>query len=340
MPTLLTTMSGPAFKLMPLAQAAALTFGILAAAVAADGQPAKVPRIGWLSPVSSGAGSGQIEAFRRGLRAAGRVEGRNLVVEYRWADGRFDRLPALATDLVGRGVDVILAHSTPAILAAAHATRTIPIVMVAVADPVVASGLVKSLARPGGNVTGLSILAPELAAKRLALLKEVVPNVSQVAVIWNPASPGATALMKETQLAAESLGLTLQLIRARDPAQYDAAFGAISPRSGALLVLPDSSFLAHRARLADLALKRRVPAMYWEREHVEAGGLMSYSVSVPDLFRRAAHYVDRILKGAKPAGLPVERPTKFELVINLRTARALDLRIPPSVLARADQLIR
>lgn len=312
----------------------------VAPAPSALAQPAKVPKIGFLSIGSATAAAApRTEAFRQGLRELGWLEGQSILIEYRWAEGKYERVPELAAELVRLGVDVVVAVGTPAALAAKQATQMIPIVMVTVGDPV-ASGLVASLARPGGNVTGLSILAPELSAKSLSLLREVVPRVTQVAVIWNPANPASVLQLKEVEAAAKSMGLRLQLLEARGPGDFDAAFAAISPASGALFVLPEGIFVTHRARLADLALKSRRPAMYWVRENVEAGGLMAYSVNLQDHYRRAAAVVDRILRGAKPADLPVEQPTKFELVINLKTAKALGLKIPQSVLVRADELIQ
>jgi len=268
------------------------------------------------------------------------VEGQNIAIEYRWAEGRFERLPDLAAELVRLKVDVIVSVVTQASLAAKNATRTIPIVMVAAGDPL-GSGLVASLARPGGNVTGPSSMYAELAGKQLELLKETVPKVSRVAVLWNPANAVWQAqMLRATEVAARALGLQLQLLEARGPDELEGAFAAMTrERASALLVQVDVIFALHARRLADLAAKRHLPAMYGSREHVEAGGLMSYAPNIPDLFRRAATYVDKILKGAKPADLPVEQPTRFELIINLKTAKALGLTIPPSLLVRADQVI-
>jgi putative ABC transport system substrate-binding protein len=323
---------------------------LLAAPLAADAQQAgKVYRIGFLSPSSrsdperlaSPFGERGLAAFRQGLRDLGYVEGQNLTIEYRWAEGRFERLPDLAAELVRLKVDVIVSVVTQASLAAKNATRTIPIVLVAAGDPL-GSGLVANLARPGGNVTGPSSMYGDLAGKQLELLKESVPKVSRVAVLWNPANAVWQAqMLRQTEIAARALGLQVQLLEARGPDELEGAFAAMTrERASALLVQVDVIFALHARRIADLAAKRRVPAMYGSREHVEAGGLMSYAPNVPDLFRRAATYVDKILKGAKPADLPVEQPTKFELVINLKTAKTLGLTIPPSLLGRADEVIQ
>jgi putative ABC transport system substrate-binding protein len=303
-------------------------------------QVAKVPRIGWLG-ANLAAAPHLHEAFRQGLRELGYVEGRNLVIEYRDAEGKYDRLPALAAELVALKVDVIVAPTTPAALAAKQATRTLPIVFVA-ADPV-GSGLVTSLARPGGNVTGLSSLAPELVGKCLEQLTQAVPGVSRVAVLWQPGAFGERMekdMLKAADVAARALGARLQFVEARGPENFDRAFSNMTrARAGALTVLPSTMFVIERRRLVDLAAKNRLPALYSAREFVDAGGLMAYGANFADSYRRAAAYVDKILKGAKPGDLPVEQPTKFELVINLKTAKALGLTIPQSVLGRADQLI-
>ena len=315
--------------------AVALALGLLAAPLAAEAQQAaKVARIGYLA-TNLAASPHLREAFRQGLRDLGYVEGRNVVIEYRDAEGKLERLPALAAELVALKVDVIVAAGTPAALAAKQATRTLPIVFAAAADPVT-SGLVTSLARPGGNVTGLSSLAPELVGKRLELLKQAVPGVSRVAVLWQPGALGERTekdMLKGAEVAARALGVRLQFVEARGPADFDRAFSDMTrARAGALTVLPSTMFFSERRRLVDLAAKNRLPAVYPLREFVDAGGLMSYGPNLADLFRRAATYVDKILKGAKPADLPVEQPTKFELVINLKTAKALGLTIPPSLL--------
>jgi len=314
---------------------------LLAAPLAAEAQPvAKVPRIGYLA-LNPTANPHLHEAFRQGLRDLGYVEGRNVVIESRDAEGKPERLPALAAELVALKVDVLVAQPTVAALAAKQATRTLPIVF-PVADPV-SSGLVTSLARPGGNLTGLSILAPEMVGKGLELLKQAVPGVSRVAVLWDPgAFPERTAkdMRKEVEVAARALGVRLQFIEARGPDDFDRAFSEMTrARAGALTVLGGSMLFSERKRLVDLAAKNRLPAVYPWREGVDAGGLMAYGPNVADLFRRAATYVDKILKGAKPGDLPIEQPTKFELVINLKTAKALGLTIPRSLLQRADQVI-
>ena len=315
---------------------------LLAAPLAAEAQQAaKVPRIGYLT-TSLGVSPQRPEAFRQGLRDLGYVEGRNLVIEYRDAEGKVDRLPALAAELVALKVDVIVTGaSTLAARVAKEATRTIPIVFAA-GDPV-GSGLVTSLARPGGNVTGLSAFAPELVGKRLELLKQAVPGVSRVAVLWQPGAFGERTekdTLKRAEVAARDLGVPLQFVEARGPADFDRAFSDMTrARAGALTVLASNMFNSERRRLVDLAAEKRLPAVYSARELVDAGGLMSYGANLAELNRRAATYVDRILKGAKPADLPVEQPTKFELIINLKTAKALGLTIPPSLLLRADQVI-
>ena len=308
---------------------------------AAAQQAVKVHRIGLLAGTLV-VGTRTVEAFRQGLRDLGYVEGRNLVIEYRDAEGKLERLPALAAELVALKVDLIVAPSTPAVLAARQATGTIPIVFIGAADAVT-SKLVTSLARPGGNVTGLSNVASELVGKRLEQLKQTVPGVSRVAVLWQPGELDERAekdYLKAAEVAARALGVRLQFVAARGPEDFDRAFSEMTTaRAGALMVLPFSMFRNERRRLLDLAAKNRLPAMYPEREYVDAGGLMAYGANLADLFRRAATYVDKILKGAKPGDLPVEQPTKFELVINLKTANALGITIPQSVLLRADKVI-
>ncbi len=304
-------------------------------------QTGKIPRVGWLSPGSAASDETFLASFRDGLRELGWVAGRNIALEPRWAEGRFERLPDLAVELVQLKVDVIVASVTQASLAAQRATSTIPVVMVGVGDPL-GSGLVASLARPGGNITGPSSMLAEASAKQLALLKETVPNASPVAVLWNPANPvWQAAALGQTEAAARALGLRLQLLEARGPDEFEAAFAAMTrERAGALFVPADIIFVRHTQVMADLAAKHHLPAMFGFREHVEAGGLMSYAASFPVMFHRAATFVDRILKGANPGDLPVEQPTKFELVINLRTAKALDIAIPQSVLQLADEVLR
>ena len=318
-----------------------IAVGIVAAPLAAQAQPAgKGHRIGLLAIGSSTAASPAIEAFRQGLRELGWVEGQNIVIEYRYAEGRFDRLPDLAAGLVRLKVDIIVASATPAATAAKNATATIPIVMASVGNPV-EMGLIASLARPGGNVTGLSYsVGQEIFGKQLELLKEIVPKVRRVAILSNPANPFHALAIRDVKVAARSLGVQLQLLEARGPNEFDGAFAAMAKeRVGALLVVADATFNSYRTRLVDLEARSRRPAAYGSREMVQAGGLMSYGPSLPDLFRRSATYVDKILKGTKPADLPVEQPTKFELVINLKTAKALGLTIPPSLLLQADQIV-
>jgi putative ABC transport system substrate-binding protein len=317
--------------------------GLLTAPLVAEAQQAaKIARIGYLAS-NLAANPHLAEAFRQGLRDLGYVEGRNIVIEYRSAEGKPERFPALAAELVALKVDVIvLAGGTLAALAAKQATRTIPIVFPAAADAVT-SGLVTSLARPGGNVTGLSFLGPEIIGKRLEQLKQAVPGVSRVAVLWQPGALGERTdkdILKEAEVAALALGVRPQFVEARGPGDFDRAFSDMTKaRAGALTVWSTPMFLSERRRLVDLAVKNRLPAVYPWREFVDAGGLMSYGPNQADMFRRAATYVDKILKGAKPGDLPVEQPTKFELVLNLKTAKALGLTIPQSVLGRADQVI-
>ncbi len=323
--------------------ALALALGFLCAPLSAETQqPTKVHRIGYLGNVPPTAPDAErvINAFRQGLRDLGYVEGQNLVIEWRFAEGKHERYPALAADLVRLKVALIVAGVTPAAVAAKDAAGTTPIVMISAADPV-ALGLVASLPRPGGNVTGLSGVLLDLSAKQLQLLKEAVPRVTRVAVLWNPGNPAHPPVLKETEAAARTLRVQLQVVEARGPDAFAGAFAAITrEHAGALLVLSDPMFFFHREQLAELAAKNRLPSMYAYREAVDAGGLMSYAASLADLFRRAATYVDKILKGAKPADLPVEQPTKFELVVNLKTAKALGLTIPQSVLIRADEVIQ
>ena len=314
---------------------------MLAAPIVIGAQPAgEVRRLGYLSNTSLAGSAHLLEAFRQGLRDLGWVEGQNIVIEYRWAEGRSDRLPGLADELVRLKVEVIAAPATPAALAAKNATKAIPIVLVSAADPV-RIGLISSLARPGGNVTGASFdVGLEIFAKQLELLKETLPKVRQVAVLSNSGNPAQEVAVANVKVAARALRLQLQLLPVSGPNEFDTAFGAMKNKhADAVLVLGDAMFNLHRAQLADLAAKNRVPSMYSFRDAVEAGGLMSYGPSLPDIFRRAATFVDKILKGAKPADLPVEQPTKFELVINMKTAKALDLAIPQSLLLRADQAL-
>jgi putative ABC transport system substrate-binding protein len=317
---------------------------ILAAPCGALAQPpAKVYRLGYLSMGSTGSSYLRpLDAFRQGLLELGWVEGKNIVIEYRWAEGRTDQLPRLAEELVRLKVDVIAAGPTPAAIAARNATRTIPIVGMSLVEPV-AVGLIQSLSRPGGNVTGTTYgVDTGIFGKQLELLREVAPKVQRVAVLTNPGnSPSQPLILDGIKTAARSLGLQLQMLEARQPGEFDAAFAAMSThRAGAVLLPGDPMHFLHREQLANLAVKSRLPSMSTQWQWVEAGGLLSYGPSLPDVYKRAATYVDKILKGAKPADLPVEQPTKFELVVNLKTARALGLVIPPSVLARADEVIR
>ena len=303
--------------------------------------PPHVHRLGALSGQGTTPGRGPfVEAFLEGMRALGYVEGQHFVLEYRAAAGHYERLPALAAELVQLQPEVIVTQGTPAALAAKDATTTIPIVMVGVGDPV-ASGLVASLARPGGNLTGLSVVVPELVGKQLEFLTDVLPTVSRVAVLWNPTNPGLAIQMRVAEAAAQRLGVQLYRVEARSPEALDSAFAAMtSAHAGALLVLVDNIFFEHRSRLAALAAISHLPTMHQDRAFVEAGGLISYAASPPDGWRHGATYVDKILKGAKPADLPVEQPTKFELVINLKTAKALGITMPPSLLLLADEVIQ
>jgi len=320
-----------------------LAGSLLATPLAAEAQQAaKVARIGFL--VTNLAASPRwTEAFHQGLRDLGYIEGRNVVIETRDAEGKPERFPALAAELVALKVDVIVAPPTAAAVAAKQATKTIPIVFAAAADPV-ASGLVTNLARPGGNVTGLSILASDLVGKSLEQLTQAVPGVSRIVVLWQPGSLGERTekeMLKGADVAGRALGVRLQIVEARGPADFDRAFSEMTrARAGALTVLGSPMLNSERTRLVDLAAKNRLPAVYPWREFVDTGGLMSYGANLADNYRRAAIYVDKILKGTKPGDLPVEQPTKFELVINLKTAKALGLTIPPSLLGRADEIIQ
>jgi putative tryptophan/tyrosine transport system substrate-binding protein len=303
-------------------------------------QPKNVPRIGILFVGSSSFYAAWIDVFRQGLKELGYIEGRNITIDYRYAEGKADRLPSLAAELVGLKVDVIVSSSTPSVLAVKKATSTIPIVFVSISDPV-ASGLVDSLARPGGNSTGLTIVAVELGGKRLELLKEAVPKVTRVAFLWESANPAQAPQWREAQAAAQALRLQLQSLEVRSSNDFDSAFeAALRERAQALVTTPAASFNTHLKRIVEFAAKNRLPAMYANPQFVEAGGLMSYAPDYNAQYRRAATYVDKILKGAKPADLPVEQPTKFEFVVNLKTAKQIGLTIPPNVLVRADKVIR
>jgi putative ABC transport system substrate-binding protein len=320
-----------------------LAFLLCAPPIAADAQEArKAPRIGWLGLASADSPRTQyyVGIFRQGLREHGWMEGQNVTIEYRFAEGRPERFASLAAELVRLRVDVLVtASGEVAVRALQRATSEIPIVMAIVAAPV-ETGLVASLARPGGNITGLSIQAAEMGGKRLALLKEAVPRAARVAVLWNAAYPGKDVELKNTQTAAAALGVMLHAVAVRGPDDFDRAFAAIAKeRPDALLTFSDTLTLNHQRRIVDFALRHRLPLVSESREFAEAGGLMTYGASLSALFRRAAYYVDRILKGTKPADLPVERPTKFELVINLKTAKALGVAIPHSLLIAADQVL-
>jgi putative ABC transport system substrate-binding protein len=323
-----------------------LTFSafLFALCVSAEAQqPAKIPRIGYISGTGDPSNPGPyVEALRQGLRDLGYVEGKNIVIEYRGAEAKLDRIPSLVAELVQLKVDVLVLPILPAILAARQANKTIPIVMVTNVDPV-AAGFIDSLARPGRNVTGLTRLTRELSGKRLELLKEVVPRITRVGVLWDAANaPGLATAFKDHEAAARALKIQLQSLEVRgsnpdlEGAFRDAAKGRVS----ALIVARTTVLVRYQKKIADLAIKNRMPSMSEGRDFVEAGGLMSYSANDAESFRRAAYYVDKILKGAKPADLPVEQPTKFELVINLKTAKQIGLTIPPLVLMRADKVIK
>jgi putative ABC transport system substrate-binding protein len=302
---------------------------------AAAQQPGKSPRVGVLVPGTKSAFALRVGAFRQGLRELGYVEGQNIVVEYRYGDGSMDRLFDLASDLIRAKADVIVTASAPGVLAAKKASGTIPIIFAGITDPI-ASGVVANFARPGGNVTGLTNLSSELDGKRLELLKETLPKVSRVAYLWNPNSPKT-----QMQAAAQTLRLQLQTLEVPAADDFDNAFGAaLRERAQALISSPSPVFITHHKRIVDFAVRNKIPAIYPSTDFVESGGLMAYAHSSVDNWRRAAIYVDKILKGAKPADLPVEQPTKFELVINLKTAKQIGVTIPPNVLARADRVIK
>ena len=319
-----------------------LTTALLSIAPFAEAQqPKKVPRIGFLWGSTPDAEKNRLAAFQQGLRDLGYVEGKNILVEYRYAEGKLDRSPSLVAELVQLKVDVIVVTFLPGTRAAKEATKTIPIVIVSFVDPV-AAGLVDSLARPGGNITGLATLARDLSGKRLELLKEVVPKISRVGVLWDANAPGPAIAFKEYETAARTLKLQLQSLEVRGPTpDLEGAFQAAAKgRANALIVISNPVLRRYLKQITELASKNQLPSMHEAGSLVEAGGLMSYSAIDADLFRRAATYVDKILKGTKPAELPVQQPTKFELIINLKTAKALGLTIPPNVLARADKVIK
>jgi len=314
---------------------------LLAVAIMVEAQqPTKVPRIGFLTATSSSTISDRSEAFRQGLRELGYMEGKSIIIEWRYAEGKLDRLPALAAELVRLKVDVIVTGGVGGTRVANEATNTIPIVMAQDPDPV-ANGFVVSLAHPGGNITGLSMLAPEISGKQLELLKEVLPKVSRVAILGTSTSPSTAQTLRELELAAGAFALQLQYLDVRGPKDIEAAFrAATKERADAVLTLGGPVIASQWAQIVDGAVKSRLPVISRSLPYVEAGGLMAYGVSNTDLSRRAATYVDKILKGAKAADLPVEQPKKFELVINLKTAKQIGLPIPPSVLARADRVIK
>ena len=308
--------------------------------LAAAQQAKKVPRIGYLSGTSPSVNSARVEAFRQGLHELGYVEGKNIIVEWRYAGGKLDRLPALAAELVRLKVDVIVASAPPPTRSAKQVTATIPIVMSYDDDPV-GNGFVASLAHPGGNITGLATLAPELSGKQLELLREIVPKLSRVAVLGNATRPGSPQALREINLAADAFGIQLQYLEIQSPKDIEIAFRAASKEhADAVLVMQTPVLISQRRQVADLAVKTRLPTIYGRPEYVEDGGLMSYATSFTDLSRRAATYVDKILKGTKPADLPVEQPTKFEFIINLKAANQIGLTIPPNVLVRADKVIK
>jgi putative ABC transport system substrate-binding protein len=303
-------------------------------------QPARIHRIGILSPVSGSVFPARVEAFRQRLRELGYVEGKNIVIEYRYADGKPERLPDLAAELVRLKVDVIVTTGVQPVLAAKKASATIPIVFAASSDPV-GAGLVSSLARPSGNITGLSLMAPDLGGKRLELLKQVFPKVARVAFLWQSSGTRGDQELTDMEAAAKALGLKLLSLPVRSLEDFEGAF-ARAKRDGAqaLIANPGALIITQQRQVLDFAAKNRLPAMYPSSEFVEAGGLMSYAPSYTDLYRRAADFVDKILKGAKPADIPVEQPTKFELIINLKAAKQIGVEIPSSVLARSDRVIR
>ena len=318
----------------------ALVLVLLGVPRSTEAQPAeKLWRVGYLSSSAAERERARFTAFQQGLRELGYLEGKRILIEQRYAEGKFERLPELAAELARLKVDVFVVAGAPAANEAKKTTSVTPIVVIAVADPV-GLGLVASLARPGGNITGLSDFNTGVVAKRLELLREVVPSVSRVAVLLNPTNPSNPPQLKLTQAAAAAMAVTLLAFEAKGADEIDRAFAAIkTERPGALIIIGDPMLGSHRKRIVELSGQNRLPAIYWVREFSDAGGLMSYGANFDDLWRRAATYVDKILKGAKPGDLPVEQPTKFELVINLRTAKAMGLTIPPSLLLRADQVI-
>lgn len=315
-----------------------LVLGALAASLAVAAQPAgKVYRIGFLGAASPSQYAGQMEGLRLGLRELGYVEGKNITIEYRWAEGKYDRLPALATELVRLKVDLIITHGTPGSLAAKRATATIPIVMAIVGNPV-ETGIVASLARPGGNITGSSFFYPELNAKRLEMLKAALPGLARVAVLLNPDNPANVSVMDAMEERARAIKVKLRPVEARRPDEIDSAFALAKAQTQALAILEDALFIANAQRIADLAMSNRLPSIGF-KEYGEAGGLIAYAVDFPDVWRRSMGLVDKILKGTKPQNLPIQQATRFELIVNLRTAKALGLTIPQSFLLRVDHVI-
>jgi putative ABC transport system substrate-binding protein len=313
----------------------------LCGAMAEAQQPKKVSRLGYLSSFDPATDSSGIEAIRRALRELGHIEGQNIAIEYRYAEGKLDRLPELAAELVRLKVDLIVTGGGSSLARAVKGTtKMIPIVITGGSDPV-GAGLVASLAQPGGNITGLTAIAAELAGKRLELLKETLPRLTRVGVLWNPTDQGSAQGLKETEIAAPTLGLEIQSLQVRSPSNFESAFkAAIAGQARALQVLGSGLINSHRNRIVEFATKNRLPTMFVDAADVEAGGLMSYGPNAPDLYRRAATYVDKIPKGAKPADLPVGQPTKFEFIINLKAAKQIGLTIPPNVLVRADKVIK
>ena len=331
---------GPGDPVRATALIVALALGLTWPPLSSDAQPArKVYRVGFLGAASPASYASLLEAFRLGLRDLGYTEGKNVMIDSRWAEGKYERLPGLAAELVRLKPDVLLTHGTPGTRAAKQVTTTIPIVMAVTGDPV-ATGLVRSLANPGGNVTGSALFLPELNAKRLEMLKEVFPHLSRVAVLVNPDNPANAVTLKAMEETARSITIELRPVEARGPADFDGAFATIAKwRAGALSVYEDAMLIAQARRVAGLATKAQVPSIGF-KEYAEGGGLMAFGVDFPDLWRRAAGFVDRIFRGAKPADMPVEQPSKFEVVINLRTARVLGVTIPQALLLRADQVIK
>ena len=318
-----------------------VTVPLALAVIAEAQQQAKLPKIGWLDSGPSVRGTRLGELFLRRLSELGYVEGKNITIEYRSADDKLDRLPALVGELVRLNVDALVTSTTPGAIAAKNATKTIPIVFILLAADPVAAGLIDSLARPGGNITGLTNIAAELGGKRLELLKETVPKLTRVALLWDPQNSGSAQAWKESQLPARELGLQLYSMEVSSADKFEGAFNdAIKARSAALAVTPMILATSNRKQVVELAAKTRLPSIYAREEFVESGGLMSYGTDLDEHYRRAATYVDKILKGTKPADLPVEQPTKFEFIINLKAAKQIGLTIPPNVLARADRVIK